>query len=221
MQRKSLIFTSAFAIGLSGAMMPGPLLAACVGYTLDSGFWAGGPLLILGHAILEATLILLILLGLGPLLARPRVGAAIGLIGGGVLLWMGHGMLAWAASGRATLATAAHGPAPLAANPVLAGIVVSLANPYWSLWWATIGLKYLALSRHAGRAGLAAFFCGHQLSDLGWYCFVAGALALGRRAIPDTLYRWLIGICGAAMVAFGLYFLHAGIRGLLRRPLRP
>ena len=46
------IFGSAFVIGLSGAMMPGPLLSASIGYTLERGFLAGGPLLVLGHAIL-------------------------------------------------------------------------------------------------------------------------------------------------------------------------
>jgi threonine/homoserine/homoserine lactone efflux protein len=214
-RRTSAIFGSAFLIGLSGAMMPGPLLTACVGYTLEHGFWAGGPLLILGHALLEGALVLLVLAGLGPLLARRKVGAAVGMVGGGVLLWMGWGMLAWASGGSAGLADGASGGAP-SLHPVLAGVVISVANPYWSLWWATIGLRYIAVSRQAGRSGVAAFFCGHQLSDLGWYGFVAGALALGRRAISAAAYRWLIGVCGGALLGFGLYFVGAALHALLR-----
>ena len=214
MKRKSAIFASAFVIGLSGAMMPGPLLTASIGYTVERGFLAGGPLLVLGHALLELALVILVLAGLGPLLSRPRVGAVIGVVGGAVLLWMGYGMLASAAGGL-RLSAGHTGAVPLA-NPVLAGALISLANPYWSLWWATIGLKYISLSRETGRAGVAAFYCGHQLSDVGWYFLVAGGFALGREAIPDLAYRWIVGACGAALLGFGVYFLIAAARLLLR-----
>ncbi|HUT31943.1 MAG TPA: LysE family transporter [Planctomycetota bacterium] len=207
MKSKWAIFGSAFVIGLSGAMMPGPLLTASIGYTMQRGFLAGGPLLVLGHALLELTLLVLVLAGLGPLLARPRVGAAIGLVGGAVLLWMGYGMLS-SATGGARLA-AEHEAGALLGNPVLAGALISLANPYWSLWWATIGLKYIALSRESGKAGVAAFYCGHELSDIAWYFLVAAGVAL---VMPEAAYRWLIGACGVVMLGFGGYFILGAIR---------
>jgi threonine/homoserine/homoserine lactone efflux protein len=215
-----VIFGSAALIGLSGAMMPGPLLTACIGYTLDRGFWSGGPLLVAGHALLELTLVVLVLAGLGPWLSRPRVAAGIGLVGGGVLVWMGYGMAAFAASGAAQLSVAQ--PTQLFwSNPVAAGVLVSLANPYWSLWWATIGLKYLSLSREAGRGGVAAFFLGHTLSDVGWYLLVAGGVALGRAAISDLVYRRILGACGVVLAGFGLYFLVGAIARLVRPALPP
>jgi len=209
-----VIFGSAFVIGLSGAMMPGPLLSASIGYTLERGFLAGGPLLVLGHALLELALVVLVLAGLGPLLSRRKIGAAIGIVGGGVLLWMGYGMVSWAASGGARVPLGEHSQL-LWSSPVVAGVLVSLANPYWTLWWATIGLKYLSLSRQTGRAGVVSFYCGHQLADVGWYFFVAGAVALGRRAIPDVAYRWVLGACGVTLLGFGVYFIAAAIRSLL------
>jgi len=45
-------------------------------------------------------------------------------------------------------------------RPVIDGIVTSASNPYWSLWWATIGLGYLLLSRGQGSRGVLAFFPG-------------------------------------------------------------
>lgn len=210
MKTRWAIFVSAFAIGLSGAMMPGPLLTASIGYAAERGFLAGGPLLVLGHALLELALVALVLAGLGPLLARPRVGAAIGLLGGGVLAWMGCGMAAAALRGITLSAGGAAGALP--ASPVLAGILISLANPYWSLWWATIGLKYVALSRESATGGVAAFYLGHQLSDAAWYFFVAGAVALGRRAISDAAYRWTIGACGVVLLGFAAYFILGAAR---------
>lgn len=216
MPRKSAIFASAFVIGLSGAMMPGPLLTAGIGYTLSRGFVAGGPLLVLGHAILELALVILVVSGLGPVLSRRKVGAVIGVIGGAVLGWMGYGMLAFALSGEASL-TLDGGGLPLPASPVVAGILISLANPYWSLWWATIGLKYVSLSHQAGRSGLATFFCGHILADIAWYLFVAGCVAAGRSALSNRAYAWIIGACAVVLLGFAILFLVKGVLALRRK----
>jgi threonine/homoserine/homoserine lactone efflux protein len=158
--------------------------------------------------------VVLVLAGIGPLLSRPRVGAAIGLVGGAVLVWMGYGMLSSAIGGM-RLATE-HQAGTLLASPVLAGVLISLANPYWSLWWATIGLKYIALSRESAMGGVAPFYCGHQLSDVGWYFFVAAAVALGRQAVPDATYRGIIGVCGGVLLAFAAYFVVGAIRVLAK-----
>jgi threonine/homoserine/homoserine lactone efflux protein len=101
-------------------------------------------------------------------------------------------------------------PSGIVRNPIVAGIVVSLSNPYWTIWWATIGLGYIALSRRLGFMGLASFFSGHILSDLIWYSIVALALTLGRSLITDRIYRGLVGLCGVFLVAFGLYFGYSG-----------
>ena len=210
MKSKWAIFGSAFVIGLSGAMMPGPLLSASIGYTVQDGFLSGGPLLVLGHGILEFTLVVLVLAGLGRVLANKSVGSAIGIVGGAVLLWMGYGMAAFAAGGGRLEAGGASQALP--ASPIVAGILVSLANPYWSLWWATIGLKYISLSRESGKLGVAAVGTGHILSDVAWYLFVAGAVALWRQAISQTIYRWIIGACGIMLLGFGIGFVVAGVR---------
>ncbi len=100
-------------------------------------------------------------------------------------------------------------------HPVLAGILTSLSNPYWALWWATVGLSYIALSLQLGWAGLAFFYLGHILSDLAWYSAVSVALAMGRRLITDRTYRGLVTACAVFLVGFGLYFGYAGARLLL------
>ena len=153
---------------------------------------------------------MLVLFRLGSLLARKSVGAAIGLVGGGVLLYMAYGMVSFAFAGGSV--DLEGGSTALMASPILAGILISLANPYWSVWWATIGLKYIALSRDRGKLGVAAFCVGHILSDVAWYLAIAGGVALGRRAISPTVYRWTIGACGLVLVVFGVGFIVAAIR---------
>jgi threonine/homoserine/homoserine lactone efflux protein len=55
--------------------------------------WIVGPLVVLGHGILELSLVVAIVYGLGQVLTHGPVIGAIGIIGGTVLLWMGGSML--------------------------------------------------------------------------------------------------------------------------------
>ena len=199
------IFLGAFVIGFSGAMMPGPLLAYVVDESTHRG--AGtGPLTILGHAMLEAVLVALLALGVGELLDRGWILATIAFFGGAVLLWMGAGMLRQAP--RMTLAAAANRAGRM--HPVVAGIVVSLSNPYWTFWWVSIGAGYVVLAAKYGMPGVATFFAGHILADLVWYTLVSGALAGGRRVMSDRVYRAIIFSCGLMLLGFGLWFLWNG-----------
>ncbi len=221
------IFVSSFIIGLSGALMPGPLLAVAVRDSARRGFTAA-PLLVLGHGILEAALVALILLGLAEWLRGEAATAAISLVGGAALLWMAVGMAREVRTLRAPVAEAAAvagddiekggadagGPA----RSVLDGIVVSLSNPYWSFWWATIGLGYLVVSRSLGAAGVAAFFAGHILSDFAWYVFVGAAVSMGRGRLSDRFYRGVVGCCAFFLVFFALLFGYSGVTKLFRLP---
>ena len=208
------IFLGSFLIGFSGAMMPGPMFVVVVGQSPRRGFMAG-PLVVLGHALLEATLVGAVILGLAELISAPPVISAVAVIGGLVLLYMGADMLR--SAGRLSLfgadgtdrAVTGNGP-----HPVLSGILTSLANPYWSIWWATVGLGYLLIARELGYAGLAAFLTGHILSDLVWYTAVSSLVSGGRRWLTDRIYRGLIRVCAVGLLFFAIYFGWHGLSGI-------
>jgi threonine/homoserine/homoserine lactone efflux protein len=101
-----------------------------------------------------------------------------------------------------------------AMHPVLAGIVVSLSNPYWTIWWATIGITYVIIGLEFGLPGIVVFFAGHILSDFVWYTLVSVGIARGRRWLSDRTYRGLIVVCGIALILFGLWFLWIGFTAL-------
>lgn len=265
------IFSTAFVVGLSGAMMPGPLLTVTIGESARRGF-AAGPLVVLGHALLEGVLVVALSLGLASLITAPPVARGIAVVGGIFLIYLGWGMArdAWlgrvelgveragpevpgcgsraggsGAGGRVSGAGAPGSPAggsacsprppfhpgnsgarspgsgsakagPLPAgrmHPVLAGVLVSLSNPYWTLWWATVGLGYIVLSLKQGTAGLVSFFGGHILSDLAWYSLVAGAVAGGRRFLTPAVYRGILVCCGAFLIFLGGSFIYMGAAG--------
>ncbi|MEW6458409.1 MAG: LysE family transporter [Bacillota bacterium] len=214
-----LIFATSFVVGLTGAMMPGPLLTLTVAESARHGFRAG-PLLVLGHGILEAALIVALTAGLAAVLVRAEVTAAIAVIGGAFLIWMGYSIARDALRGRVQLAVAAGGnpgaavgtaAAPALPRLVGLGIATSLSNPYFTLWWATIGLGYITLSLERGPAGLAAFFTGHILADLAWYSLVAAAVAGSGRFLTPRIYRGILAVCGSFLVTLGGYFIWSGL----------
>jgi len=198
------IFAGSFVVGLSGAMAPGPVLTVTISETLKRGFKAG-PLIILGHAILELILLALIGLGLGPFFEHPIVIMVFMSAGGLVLLWMGAQMLL--TNKRITEEALGATGTPSPYGPILAGIVLSVSNPFWIIWWVTIGMGFVTQSLQYGMIGLACFYCGHILSDLAWYSFVSFSVSAGRRLCPPMVYRVLFILCGTMLIVLGSIFI--------------
>ncbi|MBI5558152.1 MAG: LysE family transporter [Deltaproteobacteria bacterium] len=204
------IFFSSFVIALSGALMPGPLFTLTVSESSRRGAKAG-PLMILGHGILELILVLALLAGLAPFFTHDSVFVVIALAGGGILFWMALAML----RSLPTLRLHFDAGPEKQRNLILAGIICSIANPYWLIWWATIGLGYIMHSVKFGPAGVASFFCGHILADLAWYSLISLGLARGKRFLSDKLYRGLIGSCASLLLLFACYFFYSGLQKLV------
>lgn len=204
------IFATSFFIALSGALMPGPLLTATISESSQRGFIAG-PLLIAGHAVLEIALVLALLLGLAPFFQMPVVFVATAFVGAVILFGMAFGML----RNLPSLRLSWDGKQEKKLNhPFVSGILMSLSNPYWIIWWASIGAGYIIYSAQFGIWGVIFFFVGHISADLAWYSFVSATIAGGRRFLTDRLYRGLIGFCAIFLLAFAGYFAYAGIEKL-------
>jgi threonine/homoserine/homoserine lactone efflux protein len=204
------IGVSSFLVGLSGALMPGPVLTVTIAEATRRGFWAG-PLIVLGHGIIEFSLFIALVLGLGGLLKHNFVFGCVGIGGATVLIWMGVGMIR--SFREATLKLELKEGER--SRPVLAGLLTSASNPYFIIWWATIGLSYIALSQQHGIMGLGSFYTGHIMADIVWYFSVAVAITMGKKIMDDRIYRWIIGLCGVFLLVLGIYFGSRGIKALV------
>jgi len=216
---KSLkIFSVSFVTGLSGALMPGPVLAITISSVVQVGFIAA-VLIILGHSILELVMVLALALGLKNVLKNRYVTGTIGVVGGSVMLWFAYGMIKSVYLGISTPQATATAQSANITNIGLIGkgIITSLSNPYWVIWWATIGATYMLVSLEKSLVGISTFYAGHISSDFAWYCIVAGALVLGKQLLSDRIYMGLIVICGIFLIYMGVYFFYSGIRKLLRK----
>lgn len=201
------IFLTAFVTGLSGAAAPGPLLTWVVSDSARSGPWSG-PRTVLGHAAVEFPLVLAIAFGLGAVFQDQRILGWISAAGALVLFWMGYLTLRGVPSLRAPLDE--RGAASSGRGPFVAGALLSLGNPYWVLWWATIGAGLIGRSLELGAAGIPVFFAGHISADFGWYSLISLAVGRGARFLSKRAYQALMIFLGVALLVLGLTFAFSG-----------
>jgi len=201
-----LIFFSSFIIALSGALVPGPLFTITVSESLRRGFKTG-PLIIFGHGLLEITIVILLFFGISPFLLEERTRQFISVAGGIILMIMGVMLFRDAGKTRLDLSP---GERQTGLHPVVSGILGSLSNPYWIIWWVTIGLGYLVSSLRYGIPGVIAFFSGHISADLLWYSMISYAVSRGQKIMGERGYRYLLSACGIFLIFFGGWFL-AGV----------
>ncbi len=197
-----LIFLgSAIVISLSGVLTPGALTAA----TIAAGArrrWAG-TMVAVGHGMVELPLIVLIVIGMDKLLKVEGVRIGIGLAGGVFLL-----MMAWGMFRALRRPTSDDDQAVSAArHPILIGIIVSASNPYFLLWWATVGLALATKAVNLGVMAFVLFALIHWSLDLIWLTILSWVTFGGGKLMGDAPQRVILGICAAAMVFFGGKFL--------------
>jgi threonine/homoserine/homoserine lactone efflux protein len=96
---------------------------------------------------------------------------------------------------------------PLLSHPLVAGIFVSMSNPYWWGWWASAGLGLMVqLKISFGHwPGLLAFFLGHETGDFLWYILVSVLVYHSRHWLTERLYKIVLLVCSVVMISFGLY----------------
>ncbi len=210
-----LLFAFSFVVGFGAVVTPGPISTAIVSESTRRGFIVG-PLVATGHVALEFLMVVLLALGVSAGLRTPLIIAVVSLLGGGVLAWMGGGMVWGAVKGRLVLPKPAAGVKLLSNRQLLGlGVAATLVNPFWYGWWLTVGATYLAFPqvRVLGLAGLLAFYFGHIAGDYLWDSTLSGVVGGGRRWITDGVYKWLIVACGAYLVYLGVTFFMAPFRG--------
>jgi threonine/homoserine/homoserine lactone efflux protein len=198
MTRDVLVFLfEATVISLSGVLAPGPVTAA----TLAAGTRSrhAGALVAVGHGIVEFPLMLLIMAGMGAVFQYRAVRIAIGLVGGAFLILMGVQMLRGSAAAKVS-------PAPVARDPIWTGVILSVGNPYFLLWWATVGLALATRAMELGVLAFANFAVIHWLCDLGWLEALSLASFKGARLLGGRSQRVVLTICAAALLFFGAMF---------------
>ena len=190
-----LIFlTEAVLVSLSGVLSPGPITAVTVGKGNESPHV--GALVAIGHGIVEIPLMVLISLGLGSVLDRSSVRAAIAFVGGLFLFYMSIDMFR-------NINRAEVDPSVDVRSPIITGIALSLSNPYFFLWWASVGATLILRSTRFGLVGFLAFALAHWLCDFIWQYSLSILSFRGRKFFGRTFQKVVFAVCGVFLLFFG------------------
>lgn len=173
---------------------------------------------IAGHALLEMIIVIALLSGLSFFLKNITVIRIVSITGCLFLIFFGTTIIRDVIKGKIHAdflhpeknpGTEENGKKSIAGlkNPVIGGLVTSMSNPYWWIWWASIGSAFWVNFNISSNniPGIISFFLGHEAGDLAWYVFISFVIFFGRGFINKRIYMIILIICGIFMILFGLY----------------
>lgn len=176
---------------LSGVMAPGPMFTVTLAKSLKSP-WAGVQVS-LGHAVIEVPLILLIYFGVAQFFQNITVQLVLGVLGGGMIIWMGVSLFR-------TRRQLARGGKDTTYSAFVAGILMSGLNPFFLVWWVTVGsLLLMTFLNAVGASGLVIFIVVHWLCDLVWLSLVSFTVYRTHSFWGERVQEWVFIILSLSL----------------------
>ncbi|MFH0768515.1 MAG: LysE family transporter [Chloroflexota bacterium] len=197
------ILLSVVVISLSGVMQPGIMFAIAIAKSYKSP-WAGAQIA-LGHAVIEVPLILLIYFGFARFFQNNVVQLVLSILGGGMIIWMGVAMF------RARTEVTQKGK-DLPYNAFTAGVLTSMFNPFFWVWWATVGSMLTMKILDFGMMGLVLFIMVHWVCDLVWLTIVSVFIYKTQSFWGRRLQEWVFIGCSLLLVGFGAWYLISAVQ---------
>ncbi|WP_406657893.1 LysE family transporter [Methanolobus sp. ZRKC2] len=194
------MLTIGFAVGMTGALVPGPMLFATIDTSLKKG-WKAGPEVFLGHAALEFLVCILVIFGMASVSENTIL--AISMIGGATLILFGILTMRNAKGAGDSL----HEHGTVNTNPMLAGVITSASNPYFWLWWLAAGSALVLRGLEISLFAATMFVIGHWIADLTYFTVVSTSFSKGKRLMSPKVYERVLMSCGLFLVLFGSWFI--------------
>lgn len=190
-------------LSASGALAPGPLFIVTISHGIKTGARSGITFSI-AHSIIEFTLVMLLALGLLSVANEPAVKLAVGITGGATLMVFG----AMQIRGSMHKSEEKGSRSASARNLFLIGLTLTGLNPYFIVWWLTIGANLILLAlEFAGLGGVIFMYVCHVWVDYAWLTLVSGFAKKGAKILQLKWYRVLMAAFGVVLIYFGLTFL--------------
>jgi len=188
-------------ISASGVMAPGPLFAANITYGLREGVKSGIKIAI-GHSIVELPLVILLGVGAFSLEIFPEFRTIISIFGA-ITLFVFAGMQVKTIFTKNNLISTKpkHGP-------IITGILLSALNPFFIIWWLTIGFKLISDAMLVWAfAGIVIVFVLHIWMDFVWLGIVAFLASKSVKIISNRNYKIILLGLSLILIYFGITFL--------------
>ena len=191
-------------ITASGALAPGPLFFVTISHGARSGA-KSGLVFSIAHTLVEFTLVMLLACGLLTVANEPIVKLTVGVAGGIVLLIFGAMQIRDSLTSKFS-ETKSGGVATR--NLILIGLAFTGLNPFFIVWWLTVGANLIILSiEFASLAGVVFMYVCHVWMDYAWLTSVAHFAKMGTNVVGFKWYRVIVAVFGAVLIYFGFTFL--------------
>ena len=183
-------------VSLSGVLMPGPVFATTISEGRKNK--KVGFMIATGHAIIEIPIIIA-LFAFGSVKLSEPIKAFIGIIGGIVLLFFAF--------------TALKDKPNKTLNGIIAGIALSSLNPYFIMWWLTVGLTLAINATAFNIVGLIVLIVFHTSCDYIWYGAIGYLAFIGTRF--KKAQNILLALSFVLLLFFGFYFIFDSIQKII------
>jgi len=196
-------------VSVSGVFSPGPLLFANLALSKYGGFWSGIKIAV-GHTIIELPLIILLSLPfvvLFPINLTFSTTKIITFIAGAFLIVFGILYVV------RTIRTRGSPNSPINTsrieNPYLAGIMFTSLNPFFIVWWTTVGVKLISdsISLLGHPAGIAFLFFAHIWMDYAWLGLSSYLASRGFSIIRSEYHKYITILLTVPLFYYGIYFI--------------
>ncbi len=188
-------------ISASGVMSPGPLFAANITYGLREGVKSGIKIAI-GHSIVELPLVILLGIGVFSLEIFPEFRTIISIFGA-ITLFVFAGIQI-----KTILKKNKNISVKPKQGPIVTGILLSALNPFFIVWWLTIGFKLISDAMLIWAfAGILIVFVFHIWMDFAWLGITAFLASKSRKIISNRNYKIMILVLSLTLIYFGITFL--------------
>lgn len=188
-------------ISASGVMTPGPLFAANIAYGLQGGGKAGIKMAV-GHTIVELPLVILLGVGVFSFEIFPEFRTIISILGA-IMLFVFAGIQI-----KTTLQTKEKTSFNQKHNIILTGITLSALNPFFIIWWLSVGLKLISDAMLIWAfAGIIIVFVLHIWMDFAWLYSVAHLASKSSKILSNRNYKILMIGLSSMLIYFGASFI--------------
>jgi len=195
------------AVTASGALAPGPLTFALLLHGSKEGARSGF-FFAIGHTFIEFPLVLALAFGVLAATNQPFVKSLIGILGGAGLVAFGTFQI---------FETVAHGNfnqtplrKTLPPSSLMLGLALTGLNPYFILWWLTIGSVLIMQALAFGALfGVILMYVSHVWMD---YAFLTGLAHFARKGVKifgSKYYKGSIIAFGIILICYGIVFVLA------------
>lgn len=195
----------------SGALAPGPLSFGILMQGSKEGARSGFSCAV-GHTLVEFPLVLALALGLLAAANQPMIKGVIGVAGG--LGLIGFGVLQiYETLKRKTESRGKTRARNLPASSVVLGLALTGLNPYFILWWLTIGSVLIVQAlAFAAIIGVLIMYIAHVWMDYAFLTSLAYFAKKGRNIAGSNYYKLLLRAFGLILVYYGMTFIWDAIK---------